>query len=83
MAGPGLASSVSLALQNAIDKGPEAIPVPGSIFTREAERLGQIDVAAIEGSSTIGQLSPRPVPKTQDDFEAEKLRYKRQLAAVR
>jgi hypothetical protein len=70
-------------LQNSLDKGPEAIPVPGSIFTREAERLGQLDVAAIEASSTIGQLNPRPVPKTQLDYEAENLRYKKQLAAVR
>lgn len=64
---------------NRYDKGPRSIQVPPHFANAEAEKMGKLKPLP-EGSSPLGR---RVVPKSSEDFEKERLRFKKAVDMAR
>lgn len=61
------------------DKGPRSIQVPPHFSNAEAEKMGKLKPLP-EGSSPLGR---RSVPKSSEEFEKERLRFKKAVGIAR
>jgi hypothetical protein len=64
---------------NRYDKGPRSIQVPPHFSNAEAEKMGKLKPLP-EGSSLLGR---RSVPKSNEDFEKERLKFKKAVSTAR
>lgn len=62
--------------QSLYDKGPDAIPPPKTIFTRESLAMGHFDVNPSASEA-------RPVPASPHEYVAARTRYNERMSALR